>query len=308
LLDESSSYRFNSSINPLVDWPQIMLSKENWYDYIQWFEVKWEWNNFIVWECRSWESLTKTYFNWEFLNYNELYKFDIPLNKLCIQFEKSLFNDNYINKIEYWLFTDYYEDREICEIPETWEVFIDWEEYTGSWTALDIAQHWLDSHTYSSTEILTNFSYWSSIWYLEIWTINSPNETDWACDMFNSNMNFMYYSNGSVWFNFEFDSLDIPVSEYINLQWFFQSVVWVISWPINTIIAFIWIITPFWTEPKTYCLFWSVVEYENHKFFIDTEYYNQFTIIDYLILYWYYFGLFKLIRKHQTDKKKKEEF
>lgn len=150
----------------------------------------------------------------------------------------------------------------------------------------------LDVSWWANLDNISNINVtWSGIITIQDWTMIDPIIIDWdSCSMFNtSSLNFLYYSNWTIWFNFslrDFSILDNKVWSVLDL------ITWTITWPINSIIWLLWTITPFVEDNKQYCIFWKVKTISFQNYLKDTEYEWEFTILDYLVLFWYWIFIF----------------
>ena len=121
--------------------------------------------------------------------------------------------------------------------------------------------------------------------------------------MFNENWNFTYYSNWQFTFEISLDSYEFLDFWVVDLRNVWESIMWVITSPINSFISIIGIITPFWEEPRNYCLFGTIVPYENHRMYKWSEFYNEMNVISYFFLFCAYAWLFSLGLKIRDFKK-----
>lgn len=153
-----------------------------------------------------------------------------------------------------------------------------------TWNSEDIEDLW-DSETWINQEWFYELN---SAWEIELdfWSSLNPIEYEKnnSCKMINkNNLTFIYNSNWHVGINFSLQQYELFTDT--TLGWIWDKLTWIIIWPLNAIIWISWILIPFSEQTKEYCLFWKVVQIEHHKLFKNTEYYQEFTFIDYLVLF-----------------------
>lgn len=170
----------------------------------------------------------------------------------------------------------------------------------------------LDSFISDNFNVLDSETLWSISttwsWFLTIDSSNSQlnevilkNWITWStsCEIINKNtLTFVYYSNTITWINFSFKNITLTN----NILWtILDKITWVFIWPLNTIISTVWIITPFTQNNTDYCLMWKVFTIEHHKYFKESEDYNQFTFLDYIVLMAFFFLIYKVIFKQPIE-------
>jgi hypothetical protein len=170
----------------------------------------------------------------------------------------------------------------------------------------------LDSFIENNLQISDNNSLsniettWS--WFLIIdttWSeLNSPVLKTWitwstTCEIINkNNLTFVYYSNTITWINFSLQNFTL----LNNTLWLIlDKITWVFIWPLNTVITSVWIITPLTQTNTEYCLMWKVFTLEHHKYFKDTEDYNQFTFLDYIVLMAFFILIYKTLYRKPIE-------
>lgn len=213
----------------------------------------------------------------------------------------------------------YWEEKISCVNKKTWKVYYDWQEVDYNtldnldpniikdiidWkiesdfkqTILNDIQSVINSQSLSSLDVS-----WSWMIVPTIWTWLNPIVSwdfwTWSCRMFWDNLQFLYYSNWQMSFNFSFWDFNNMFLDWLSFLW--DKIIWIFTAPLNNTVSFITILTPFWTNDKAYCLFWNVVTYQPHKMFIWTPYHNKMLLIDYLVLFAYWtFLLWTLALMH----------
>lgn len=185
----------------------------------------------------------------------------------------------------------------ICK-KKDWTWYLDWEEYLPTdWDVNDFDNnvYWWPDYFHIESVINSN-----NLWNMDVswsWMIISTMWTElnpivawdfWtgSCRMFWDNLQFLYYSNWQMTFNFSFWDFDNMFLDWLSFLW--EKIIWVFTTPLQNMVSFVTILTPFWTSDKNYCIFGTVMTYTPHKMFIWTEFHNKMILIDYLVLFAYW--------------------
>lgn len=202
----------------------------------------------------------------------------------------------------------YWQEKLSCVNKKTWKVYYGWQEVDYNtldnldpniikdiidWkiesdfkqTILNDIQSVINSQSLSSVDVswswIINSTIWTGLNTIQVWDFWT-----WSCRMFWDNLQFLYYSNWQVSFNFSFWDFDNMFLDWLSFLW--DKIIGVFTAPLNNTVSFITILTPFWTNDKAYCLFGNVVTYQPHKMFIWTPYHNKMLLIDYIVLFAYW--------------------
>lgn len=288
----SSSILTNDSItfnfyNYYLSWnksPYLEITSDT---DIRFVNVTWSWPKMYI-STEPWD------YTYE-IQYNQLNQLNLWSWTYYINFEKDNIQTS-IDSVYFWRYEVFNINAQVCQSPDTDIISIDWIDYNSDEIDLEaLDSGWVIN---SFDDYIESVQPWFTQSFTEdvvYWEITSPNKTVWQeCAMFSENWSFLYYSNWwsfSLWFSFE--SIWLP--ESVAFVW--DSIVWLIVNPINSIISTLRILTPFTesTDWKKFCIMWTVMEYDNHKLFKDTEYYNKMWLLDYWILLGWFIALWSVV-------------
>ena len=300
-------YTFDSLESPFNDNPSIILESET--STINYLKLDWSWTQATLQKCEPNPVWTWNIKVWDpyFLDFSDTYNsFEYWDTKcLIITFEKS-YTDSNIVMIDWGVKDIQIIDSEVCYDP-TDDTYITVNGETMTWSLIEqIKNDWTvddDNIWYDPNKLKENLFTGFDEWNIELWIIQNPiNEANWTCTMFNENWNFTYYSNWQVSFNITLDSFEFLDFWLVDLRSYWNKFLWVITSPINTVISLVWIITPFWEDSREYCIFWTIMTYDNHKLFKNWPLYNQMNFFTYICIFALYLVMLKIALKYRKQK------
>lgn len=286
-----TTFSFYGYTSPFSDNPTITIEKDL-IDTITltatWDIQEWTYPYYELYN-ENWSRIKDDSWTIEF-EYWKKYNLSEYNNKLTIIFPIEWLWEITIGSLYIWN-NDWFQlvDTLICKDEETEEIlyWFDTENLSDlevySWSVYDIWKILPDSK-----DIFEDNPFFidTSTWSIEFWSINYAIWDVWdTCDMFSENWAFLFNSNWTITVSFVPDWFDVIWVWWLLTQ--FENLV--NNW-ITSLSSIVTLVTPFSldSEWKKYCLLWTVMTFENHKLFKDTEYYNEMTMIDYLILFWYF--------------------
>lgn len=206
LIDDNIDIEFNSL--ELLPWLPTIHYK--WW-LIQYFEIKWEWNYFRAY-INEWEYL----FNAKYLEYNKRYFFKNALSEVNFEFKGSYSITNKISKLDYWELKISFEDKEVCIIPDSEEVYIEWELF--DWTKNDLDNNWLSNQDLNSTttSVTANESLFNIVTENKLETVFDLDKTmdSWFTDKINEQISEKTNLNDYI----EFWDLTIPNEPNLSIS------------------------------------------------------------------------------------------
>lgn len=268
-LDSLQDYNFNLYwLNKKWEKELIWNFKTNTPNYLQntYFNLSIEFDWYQFW----WYSVKKILLREYNKNYWEDQKicYDTEKKQFTIDWEVTDFNvidnldPNIINDIITWKIDSIYKEKIFDEVESVINSNNLWN-MDVSWSWMIISTMWTELNP------IVAWNFWTG-----------------SCRMFWDNLQFLYYSNWQMTFNFSFWDFDNMFLDWLSFLW--EKIIWVFTTPLQNMVSFVTILTPFWTSDKNYCIFWTVMTYTPHKMFIWTEFHNKMILIDYLVLFAYW--------------------